>query len=40
LDIEVKTFGLLKPVPKSLIYKAIEDIEKSMLGSIKEILER
>ena len=40
LDIEVKTFGLLKPVPKSLIYKAVEDIEKLMLGSIKEILER
>ncbi|GFN39021.1 MAG: conserved hypothetical protein [Marine Group I thaumarchaeote] len=39
LDVEVKTFGLLKPVPKSLIYKAVEDIEKSMLSNIKEKLE-
>ncbi len=39
LDVEVKTFGLLKPVPKSLIYKAVEDIEKLMLSNIKEKLE-
>jgi carbon monoxide dehydrogenase subunit G len=39
LDVEVKTFGLLKPIPKSLIYKAIGDIEKLMLSCIKERLE-
>jgi carbon monoxide dehydrogenase subunit G len=39
LDVEVKTFGLLKPLPKSLIYKAVDDIEKLMLSSIKERLE-
>ncbi len=39
LDVEVKTFGLLKPIPKSLIYKAIDDIEKLMLSCIKERLE-
>jgi carbon monoxide dehydrogenase subunit G len=39
LDVEVKTFGLLKPVPKSLIYKAVDDIEKPMLSCIKERLE-
>lgn len=39
LDIEVKTFGLLKPIPKSLIFKGVEDIEKLMLKNIKDILE-
>lgn len=39
LDIEVKTFGLLKPVPKSLISKAVDDIEKLMFSCIKERLE-
>ncbi len=39
LDVEVKTFGLLKPIPKSLIYKAVDDIEKLMLSCIKERLE-
>ena len=39
LEVEVKTFGLLKPIPKSLIYKAIDDIEKLMLSCIKERLE-
>jgi carbon monoxide dehydrogenase subunit G len=40
LDVEVKTSGLLKPIPKSLKFKAVEDIEKLMLSSIKEKLER
>lgn len=39
LDIEVKTFGLLKPIPKSLIFKGVEDIEKLMLKNIKDVLE-
>ncbi len=39
LEVEVKTFGLLKPIPKSLIYKAVDDIEKLMLSCIKERLE-
>lgn len=39
LDIKVKTFGLLKPIPKSLIFKGVEDIEKLMLKNIKDILE-
>jgi hypothetical protein len=39
LDIQVKTSGLLKPLPKSLIFKGVEDIEKIMLFNIKEKLE-
>jgi len=39
LDIEVKTFGLLKPIPKSLIFKGVEDIEKLMINNIKDVLE-
>lgn len=39
LDIQVKTSGLLKPLPKSLIFKVVEDIEKIMLFNIKEKLE-
>lgn len=40
IDAKVETFGLLKTVPKSLIYKVVEDIETPMLNCIKEKLER
>lgn len=39
LDIQIKTSGLLKPLPKSLIFKGVEEIEKIMLFNIKEKLE-
>jgi carbon monoxide dehydrogenase subunit G len=39
IDAKVETFGLLKTIPKSLIYKAVEDIETPMLRCIKEKLE-
>ncbi|MFQ5941397.1 MAG: CoxG family protein [Nitrososphaerales archaeon] len=39
IDAKVETFGLLKPLPKSLIHKGIEDIETPMLSCIKEKLE-
>ncbi len=35
----VETFGLLKTIPKSLIYKVVEDVETPMLRCIKEKLE-
>ena len=40
LDARVETFGLLKTIPKSLIYKAIDDIEIPVLRCIKEKLEQ
>jgi carbon monoxide dehydrogenase subunit G len=39
IDAKVETFGLLKTIPKSLIYKVVEDIETPMLRCIKEKLE-
>lgn len=39
IDVRVETFGLLKTLPKSLIYKVIEDIETPMLTCIKGKLE-
>jgi carbon monoxide dehydrogenase subunit G len=35
----VETFGLLKTIPKSLIYKAVEEIETPVLKCIKAKLE-
>ncbi len=35
----VETYGLLKTIPKSLIYKVVEDVETPMLRCIKEKLE-
>jgi carbon monoxide dehydrogenase subunit G len=40
IDAKVETFGLLMTIPKSLIYKAVEDIETPMLQCIREKLER
>lgn len=39
IDAKVETFGLLKTIPKSIIYKAVEDIETPMLQCIKQKIE-
>jgi carbon monoxide dehydrogenase subunit G len=40
IDAKVETFGLLRTIPKSLIYKVVEDIETPMLRCIQEKLEK
>jgi carbon monoxide dehydrogenase subunit G len=39
INARIETFGLLKTLPKSLIYKVVEDIETPILKCIKEKLE-
>jgi len=39
IDARIETFGLLKTLPKSLIYKVVEDIETPILKCIKDKLE-
>jgi hypothetical protein len=39
VDAKVETFGLLRTIPKSLIYKIVEDIETPVLKCIKGKLE-
>ena len=40
IDAKVETFGLLRTIPKSIIYKTVEDIETPMLQCIREKVER
>lgn len=40
IDAKVETFGLLRTIPKSIIYKVVEDVETPMLQCIKEKVER
>lgn len=40
IDARVETFGLLRTIPKSIIYKAVEDIETPMLQCIREKVEK
>ena len=40
IDAKVETFGLLRTIPKSIIYKAVEDIETPMLQCIREKVEK
>lgn len=39
IDAKVETFGLLRTIPKSIIYKAVDDIESPMLQCIREKVE-
>lgn len=39
VEVRAETFGLLKTIPKSLIYRVVEGIEAPMLKCIKERLE-
>jgi carbon monoxide dehydrogenase subunit G len=40
IDAKVETFGLLRTIPKSIIFKAVEDIETPMLQCIREKVEK
>lgn len=40
IDAKVETFGLLRTIPKSIIYKVVEDVETPMLQCIKEKVEK